>query len=163
LRTRRYGKPLTIMMLDVDHFKNINDTYGHHVGDEVLQKLGEVCLRAMREIDVVGRLGGEEFAILLPEATAAQAQDAAERLRAAVAAMVMPLKQGSTLSFTVSIGVAELAAYNNDVAAMLKRADEAMYAAKRSGRNRVCVQEPASSRDVSSATAPEPGGSNKIA
>ena len=140
-RSRRYDKPLAIMMLDVDHFKNINDTYGHHVGDTVLQKLSAVCLQAMREIDIVGRLGGEEFSILLPEATAAQALEAAERLREAVAAMVVPLEQGGSLSFTASIGVTGLVATDNDVAAMLKRADEAMYAAKKSGRNRVCIQE----------------------
>ena len=141
VRTRRYGKPLAIMMLDVDHFKPINDTYGHQAGDMVLQQLSAVCLQTMREIDVIGRVGGEEFAILLPEASGAQALEAAERLRAAVAASVVQLEEGVSIFFNVSIGVAALTETDQGVTAMLKRADEAMYAAKNSGRNRVCIQE----------------------
>lgn len=141
VRTRRYGKPLALMMLDVDHFKSINDNYGHQAGDLVLQQLSDVCRQTMREIDIIGRLGGEEFAILLPEANGAQAQEAAERLREVIAATVVGLEQGVTISFTASIGVAALVAADHGVAAMLKRADEALYAAKNSGRNRVCIQE----------------------
>lgn len=141
VRTRRYGKPLAIMMLDVDHFKRINDTHGHQVGDAVLQQLSAVCLQTMREIDIIGRLGGEEFAILLPEANAVQAQEAAERLRAAIAATRVPLEQGETVSFTISIGVTGLVAADHDVTAMLKRADATMYEAKRAGRNRVIIKE----------------------
>lgn len=137
-RARRYDKPLSILMLDVDHFKRFNDTYGHHVGDAVLQKLSEVCLQTLREIDIVGRLGGEEFAILLPEANAAQALEVAERLRLDAAATTMPLERGEAVSFTVSIGVAGLAEGDHEVASMLKRADAALYAAKNAGRNRVC-------------------------
>ena len=141
VRTRRYGKPLALMMLDVDHFKPINDTYGHQAGDLVLQQLSDVCRQTMREIDIIGRLGGEEFAILLPEANGAQAQEAAERLREVIAATVVRLEQDVSISFTASIGVAALVAADHGVAAMLKRADEALYTAKNSGRNRVCVQE----------------------
>ena len=138
VRTRRYGKPLAIMMVDVDHFKAINDTYGHHSGDTVLQQLGAICRQTMREIDIIGRIGGEEFSILLPEANGMHAREAAERLREAVAATVVQLEQDVSISFTVSIGVAALVATDNGVAAMLKRADEALYEAKYSGRNRVC-------------------------
>jgi diguanylate cyclase (GGDEF)-like protein len=141
VRTRRYGKPLSIMMLDVDHFKPVNDTYGHPAGDTVLQQLSAICRQTMREIDIIGRVGGEEFAILLPEASGAQALEAAERLRSAVAAIVVQPEQGVSISFTVSIGVAALIAADDGVAAMLKRADEALYKAKYSGRNRVCMQE----------------------
>jgi diguanylate cyclase (GGDEF)-like protein/PAS domain S-box-containing protein len=141
VRTRRYGKPLAIMMLDVDHFKPVNDTYGHPAGDTVLQRLSAVCRQTMREIDVIGRVGGEEFSILLPEVSGAQALEAAERLRAAVAATVVQLEHDVSISFTVSIGVSALVETDAGVAAMLKRADEAMYAAKNSGRNRVCMQE----------------------
>ena len=138
-RSRRYSKPLTVLMLDVDHFKSINDTHGHHIGDAVLQKLSEICKKTMREIDIIGRLGGEEFAILLPEARVGEAQEVAERLRATAAAIVVPIRQGSTVSFTVSIGVAGLGYSDYDIAAMLKRADAAMYEAKKTGRNRVYV------------------------
>jgi diguanylate cyclase (GGDEF)-like protein/PAS domain S-box-containing protein len=141
VRTRRYGKPLAILMLDVDHFKAINDTYGHHSGDIVLQQLGDICRQTMREIDIIGRLGGEEFSILLPEANGLQVQEVAERLREAVAATVVRLEQDVSVSFTVSIGVTALVASDDGVAAMLKRADEALYVAKYSGRNRVCVRE----------------------
>ncbi|MBI5891732.1 MAG: diguanylate cyclase [Nitrosomonadales bacterium] len=139
-RTRRYGKPLAVLMLDADHFKHINDSHGHHVGDAVLQKLGAVCRHTMREIDIVGRLGGEEFAILLPEVTTAQAQEAAERLRKAVTAAAVPT-QGESVFFTVSIGVTGLAETDRDIVTLLKRADAAMYDAKQAGRNRVCVRE----------------------
>ncbi|MDO8991203.1 MAG: diguanylate cyclase [Sideroxyarcus sp.] len=141
VRTRRYRKPLAILMLDVDHFKAINDTYGHHSGDIVLQLLSAVCLQAVREIDIVGRLGGEEFSILMPEANGAQAREAAERLREAAAATVVQLENEVSISFTVSIGVATLDAADAGVGDMLKRADEALYAAKYSGRNRVCIKE----------------------
>jgi len=137
-RTIRYGKPLALLMLDVDHFKRINDTHGHHVGDAVLQELSRVCLHTMREIDIVGRLGGEEFAILLPESDAAQALEAAERLRETVAGIVVPVEQGEAVSFTASIGVTSLVEADHDVMAILKRADAGMYDAKKAGRNRVC-------------------------
>ena len=140
VRSKRYGKPLAVLMLDVDHFKRFNDTYGHHVGDAVLQKLSEVCLQTLREIDIMGRLGGEEFAFLLPETHAGQALEVADRLRLAAAAVAVPLAQGEAVSFTVSIGVTALAEEDHDVVTLLKRADEALYAAKNAGRNRVCSE-----------------------
>ena len=126
-------------MLDLDRFKSVNDTYGHPVGDEVLKKLGEVSLHTMREIDILGRLGGEEFVVLLPETTGERALEVAERLRSAIADAAVPLEDGrSLLRFTVSIGVTSLKATDATVDAMLKRADAAMYKAKNEGRNRVC-------------------------
>lgn len=140
VRTRRYGNPVALMMVDADHFKHFNDTFGHYIGDTLLQKLSAVFRQTMREIDIIGRLGGEEFAILLPEANTAQAQEAAERLCAAVAATAVPT-QGESVFFTVSIGVTGLNETDHDIISMLKRADSAMYEAKKAGRNRVCVRE----------------------
>jgi diguanylate cyclase (GGDEF)-like protein/PAS domain S-box-containing protein len=137
-RARRYGKPLAALMLDVDHFKRFNDTYGHHVGDAVLRKLSEVCTRTLREIDVIGRFGGEEFAVLLPETAAEQAMEAAERLRLAVTGASIQIEGGEALCFTVSIGMSGLALTDGDIDAVLKRADAALYEAKNAGRNRVC-------------------------
>lgn len=137
-RSRRHGEPLSALMLDVDHFKQFNDTYGHHVGDMVLQKLSEVCIHALREIDILGRLGGEEFAILLPETDSTQAWETAERLRLAVANADVQIEPGKPLHFTISIGVASFLATDAQVDTMLKRADAALYEAKNAGRNRVC-------------------------
>lgn len=137
-RSRRYGEPLSLLMMDLDNFKSVNDTCGHHVGDAVLQKLGEICLHAFREIDFVGRLGGEEFAALLPETSGEQALEVAERLRLAVEGAAVKLENGSFIHFTVSIGVASLEATDARIDVVLKRADAALYKAKNSGRNRVC-------------------------
>lgn len=138
-RARRHDELLSALMLDVDHFKQFNDTYGHHVGDQVLQKLSAVCLRTLREIDIVGRIGGEEFAVLLPETGAVQARDTAERLRQALADASLQLAPDTVLHFTVSIGVTGLVAEDISVDAMLKRADAALYTAKNAGRDRVCT------------------------
>lgn len=139
-RAKRLGEQVSVLMLDVDHFKLFNDTYGHHVGDRVLQKLSEVCVHTLREIDIPGRLGGEEFAILLPETKGEQALEVAERLRLASAGAAVPLEQGDSIHFTVSIGVACFVATDARVDDMLRRADAALYAAKNAGRNRVCSE-----------------------
>ncbi|MDD2701800.1 MAG: diguanylate cyclase [Sideroxydans sp.] len=138
-RARRYGKPLAMLMLDLDHFKKVNDTYGHHAGDAVLRKLSEVCIATLREIDVIGRYGGEEFVVLLPETDARRALEAAERLRHALSEADVALAGGEMLRFTVSIGVANLVATDPDLDSLLKRADKGLYEAKKLGRNRVCV------------------------
>jgi diguanylate cyclase (GGDEF)-like protein len=140
-RAKRHGEPLSLLMLDVDHFKAVNDNHGHHTGDVTLQKLSEVCTQTFREIDLVGRLGGEEFAVLLPQTHGAQALEVAERLRLAAADAAVPLEQGGALHFTVSIGVASFAATDDSIETLLRRADQAMYQAKNSGRNRVCAAE----------------------
>ncbi|HEX5338562.1 MAG TPA: diguanylate cyclase [Gallionella sp.] len=138
-RALRYGGALSILMLDVDHFKQFNDTYGHKVGDTVLKKLAEVCLGSLRDVDIVGRIGGEEFAVLLPETGREQAMEAAERLRAALAAAQVSLSGGLPLHFTVSLGVVTLNDKGINIDTLLNRADQALYRAKNEGRNRVCA------------------------
>lgn len=137
-RASRYGSELSIVMMDVDHFKQVNDTYGHKVGDTVLQKLSEISRATLRDIDVIGRVGGEEFAILLPETGSDQAMEAAERLRAALAAAKVAMPSGLPLQFTVSLGVATLEGKDTNIDMLLNQADQALYRAKSEGRNRVC-------------------------
>ena len=136
-RTARYGGELSVLMLDIDHFKCINDTYGHQKGDLVIQLLGTVCRATLRDIDVVGRVGGEEFAIALPQTAGPQACEVAERLRQEIEAASVPLEHGMPLRFTVSIGVATLPTKQTNLDTLLGLADKALYDAKNSGRNRV--------------------------
>lgn len=140
VRVRRYRSPLTLAMLDLDHFKTINDTYGHEIGDKVLIELAELCRRTLREADVMGRIGGEEFAILLPQTTGEQAYEIAERLRAAIAATEIPIERGLPVRFTVSLGITSFVGSDTNIDMLLSRADKALYAAKREGRNRVVVE-----------------------
>jgi diguanylate cyclase (GGDEF)-like protein len=139
LRARRYGSPLSMLMLDIDFFKRVNDTYGHKTGDIVLRHVAEICGKTMRGVDVVGRIGGEEFAALLPETDREHAREAAERLRLAVAESETPSDPGILVKITASIGVTTLADGNSSVDRLLTQADQAMYEAKRSGRNNVSV------------------------
>jgi len=136
-RARRYGRPFSVLMLDLDLFKNVNDRYGHRVGDLTLQKVVEVCRQILREVDIVGRLGGEEFGILLPETDTDQAMQVAERVRQAVASASVPLPEGGAIGITTSIGVATYGEADPDVEGVLIRADRALYEAKRAGRDRV--------------------------
>lgn len=139
-RAVRYGKPLSLLMMDIDFFKRINDSHGHKLGDSVLEKLAEVCRRLLREVDIIGRVGGEEFAILLPETDKDEAAEVAERLRAELAAARTPLPAGGLpVRFTVSIGVTTLASADDNLDILFHLADKALYAAKNAGRNRVCV------------------------
>ncbi len=133
-RAKRNGKPLSALMLDADHFKRINDSYGHAAGDAVLRSLARTLVEVTRETDVVGRLGGEEFAVLLPDADLLGAGIAAERLRNAVATTTISVGS-ATLSLTVSIGVAQWRD-GESTDGLLKRADAAMYLAKDRGRDR---------------------------
>ena len=139
-RAIRYDTPLSLLMLDIDYFKNVNDTYGHQVGDTVLQVLSKVCQDTLRQVDVVGRLGGEEFAVILPETTSEEAIEAAERLREAVAKTEVALPVGLPIYFTVSIGVTTLHDKNVNIDMLLNHADKALYVAKETGRNKVCVE-----------------------
>jgi diguanylate cyclase (GGDEF)-like protein len=139
LRIRRYGGAVSMLMLDLDHFKNINDTHGHSVGDLTLKKFVQVCKGLLRDVDVIGRLGGEEFAIMLPETRIERGLEVADRLCRAVAAAEIPLADSSPLRFTTSIGVASLAADDLHADEILRRADQALYKAKNSGRNRACA------------------------
>lgn len=138
LRTVRYGGQLSVLMMDIDFFKNVNDTYGHHTGDLVIQRLGGLCRETLRAIDVIGRLGGEEFAIVLPQTGSQQAIDVAERLREVIANAEVSLERGMPLHFTVSIGVATLVGTETNLDTLLGYADKFLYAAKHNGRNRVC-------------------------
>jgi diguanylate cyclase (GGDEF)-like protein/PAS domain S-box-containing protein len=138
-RTIRYGRELSLLMLDLDHFKQVNDTYGHKVGDLVLKKLSELCRATLRDVDIVGRMGGEEFAVLLPETGSEQAMQAAERLCAAIADAHVNLGSGLPLRFTASFGVTTLREKDANIDMLLNQADQALYRAKNEGRNRVCV------------------------
>ncbi|MFZ6749611.1 sensor domain-containing diguanylate cyclase [Undibacterium sp. Ren11W] len=137
-RCRRYGHPASLWMIDIDHFKAVNDTYGHHGGDVALQSLVATSRQMLRDWDIVGRMGGEEFAVLLPETDAKQSLDVAERLRQAVAATEIPLEGGAVVRLTISTGVATANDSDTTVDTLLERADKALYAAKNSGRDKVC-------------------------
>ncbi|OWK32527.1 sensor domain-containing diguanylate cyclase [Sphingomonas mucosissima] len=134
-RTRRNGRPATLVMLDLDHFKSINDTHGHAVGDQVLQKVAAVVRATLRPSDVLGRLGGEEFAVLLPETGAVEAATAVERLRGMIAAQPIALENAKTLHVTASFGAASLDSETTSFVSWLKQADTMLYAAKAAGRN----------------------------
>lgn len=138
LRHHRYGHPFSVLLMDMDHFKKINDTHGHPVGDAVLKTFVETCQSVFRVTDVFGRTGGEEFSAVLPETDAAKAVLVAERLRDRV--MNSHVEAGSgkdCIRFTVSIGLTGLQEEDIALEAMIRRADNALYTAKRSGRNRV--------------------------
>lgn len=135
-RSRRYGRSMALLMFDADRFKSVNDTYGHDVGDRTLRTVADACRSAIRETDTPGRLGGEEFAVVLPEIDGPTAMQAAERLRAAVSAAKIQTLDGP-LTMTVSIGVALLTDGVADADTLLKMADRAQYRAKEKGRNRV--------------------------
>jgi len=136
-RSRRTGHEVSCLMFDVDHFKKVNDTYGHDAGDAVLKSLAVVAHKTLRSIDILGRLGGEEFAAILPETGLEAALQAAERLRQAAAGMEL-CHGGVPIAVTVSLGVATLRSEGDDsLDSLLKRADTGMYKAKQSGRNRV--------------------------
>jgi diguanylate cyclase (GGDEF)-like protein len=139
LRIRRYGGEMSVLMLDLDHFKSINDKHGHPIGDITLKKLVLVCQDLLREVDVIGRIGGEEFAILLPETGSEQALEIAGRLCQAVAAAEIPLENASPLRFTTSIGVSSVVPGDSHIDEILNRADSALYKAKHAGRNRACT------------------------
>jgi len=136
-RWHRMPRPLSLLLIDVDHFKKVNDTHGHPVGDAVLRHITRVMGETFRQLDVLARIGGEEFTVLLPAADLASAQCGAERLRAALEAQPAPTDAGPVFC-TVSIGIATMDEGTTGVDALLKRADEALYAAKHGGRNRVC-------------------------
>lgn len=136
--SRRRGSPFCILMIDADNFKLINDTYGHDIGDLTLKKIVEICRYKLQEVDFIGRWGGEEFAVLLPETDLEQGAIVAERIRQAVQAILISTGQGS-VQVTISIGVAVNSSEDPDVDAVLKKADVALYAAKVKGRNTVCV------------------------
>lgn len=135
-RARRYQTPLSLALLDADHFKAVNDRYGHPVGDQALQMLAATGRRLLRDIDLFARIGGEEFAILLPQTDQAAAWMVADRLRQAIMEQPIATELGS-LYLTVSLGLASLDPATADLADLIRRADLALYQAKQNGRNRV--------------------------
>jgi two-component system cell cycle response regulator len=132
------GKPLAVMMLDIDYFKSINDSHGHDAGDDVLRDFALRIKRSIRGIDLACRCGGEEFVIVMPETDVTVAAMVAERLRRRIAAEPFAISQGTkSIPVTLSIGIAALRGQNDNAASLIKRADQALYRAKRDGRNRV--------------------------
>jgi diguanylate cyclase (GGDEF)-like protein len=137
-RYKRYEQKVGVVMLDLDHFKRINDTWGHPMGDEILRRVARVLLRTIRAVDSAYRCGGEEFAILLPETDSATARLVAERVRQEIAGIQVPLHEGGTVAVTASIGFAVCPDNGVSVQELVAVADGALYEAKRGGRNRVC-------------------------
>jgi diguanylate cyclase (GGDEF)-like protein len=138
----RYGAPLSVLMLDIDHFKRVNDHLGHLAGDQVLQAVAYGCLTTLRAVDVVARYGGEEIVIVLPETNSQQAWFVAERLRRALSEQAITTDRGPVM-LTVSLGVASMATLLPlSLEQLIERADQALYAAKRAGRNRVILWSP---------------------
>lgn len=138
-RAARFDRALSAVMLDIDHFKQVNDTYGHAVGDQVIVAVAKLCRSSIRSVDILGRYGGEEFVFVLPETDAGGARQLAERLRQRVAAMTVSSTAGP-VTCTASLGVASTAVKVADVTALVANADAALYAAKQGGRDRVVVQ-----------------------
>jgi diguanylate cyclase (GGDEF)-like protein len=139
-RARRRDQPLAVLLADIDHFKEVNDTHGHLTGDAVLRTLAAEMRQQVRESDLVGRFGGEEFAILLVGTTAEEACRVAERIRRG-AGTVKVLSKDSVVGVTVSIGVAVLDSHGSDLDELLSAADQALYRAKHAGRDRVCLSD----------------------
>jgi diguanylate cyclase (GGDEF)-like protein len=131
LRLRRYETPLAFAMFDIDHFKHVNDTHGHSVGDDVLREVARIIAGSLRDTDLVARWGGEEFLLVLPETTGEGARLCADRIRLAVAGAALPVP------VTVSAGIHQ-ASPGESLTEILNRTDKQLYQAKNSGRNRVC-------------------------
>lgn len=136
-RARRFAEPLSAALLDLDFFKRVNDTYGHDAGDLALMQFAKICQEFARKIDLVGRLGGEEFVILLPRANKEPAFEILQRLRLKVMETRITTSSGTPFAVTVSIGLASLRPHTRDLRELLRNADAALYKAKREGRNRV--------------------------
>jgi diguanylate cyclase (GGDEF)-like protein len=135
-RFQRYLRPLSILIIDIDHFKSINDRFGHAAGDNVLTGVATICDSARRQSDTVARIGGEEFALLMPETTETAARIVAERLCKQVREYLLPMGDEEVM-LTVSIGIASASLSMSGIATLMKRADDALYEAKHSGRDRV--------------------------
>ena len=139
IRADRYGTPVSISMIDIDHFKNINDTFGHSVGDQVLFELANLLQEEIRESDMAGRYGGEEFLVVLPSTTLKAAAEQAQRLCQRVRALEINL--GEPIRITISLGVAEYQPGKESWQKFLSRADLALYEAKNTGRDRWMIAE----------------------
>lgn len=145
-RSHRFGHPFALLMVDIDHFKQVNDQQGHPTGDAVLCEVARRLSTSVRSVDRVTRFGGEEFAIVMVEANETMALELAERLRCAIVDQVVTIPTGEPLTVTISAGVAIFPVNGDDAAAIVQAADRALYAAKKAGRNRVdCYRAPAES------------------
>ena len=138
VRSQRSGDPVSLIMIDIDHFKTVNDTWGHPAGDEVIRMVATTISQAVRAIDLAGRVGGEELAILLPMTQGSGAVELAERIRAAVQAKAVKW-QDQEIKVTISVGVAQGHGRTKDFVELVKAADQALYRAKQGGRNRVAA------------------------
>jgi diguanylate cyclase (GGDEF)-like protein len=136
-RAKRYGTPLSLVMVDLDAFKEVNDQYGHSVGDQLLRAVGVLLISELRSTDLAVRYGGDEFALILPGTNKTDAWAVAEKLRASMRALVVETGEGVRIGTTVSVGVAAVTEQANDDEALLEHADAALYRAKRAGRDRV--------------------------
>ena len=146
VRARRGGKPATVAMLDIDHFKKVNDTYGHAMGDVVISSIAMLLRQRMRQSDIIGRYGGEEFVVMLPECDIAQAQLLLDDIRERFAAVHFSL-DGKDFACTLSAGLACTSDFPaSSGAELLVAADSALYVAKRGGRNQVCSASPVTAR-----------------
>jgi diguanylate cyclase (GGDEF)-like protein len=137
-RHRRYDRNAALVMFDIDHFKKINDSYGHQAGDAVIQQTAELIRQSMRDADIAGRYGGEEFVVLLPDTESEGAVTFAERLRQSIEAHEV-VHEGQTIRFTVSLGIADLSQPTSGYAQLIERADTALYQSKSAGRNQVSL------------------------
>jgi diguanylate cyclase (GGDEF)-like protein len=140
----RYGHPFSLLMIDIDSFKDLNDSFGHDAGDDAIRRLSKVLREGTRGIDLAARIGGEEFAVLLVETSKEGGYEVAERLRAAIKVLDIPKARHITASF----GVAECPTDAQTAADVLKAADVALYEAKRNGRDRVVVMPPPRSNSM---------------
>ncbi|HEV8431865.1 MAG TPA: diguanylate cyclase, partial [Thermoanaerobaculia bacterium] len=150
--SRRYHRPLSVALIDVDHFKKVNDSFGHQAGDIVLAEVAKRFMRSVRSSDYLARYGGEEFVVLLPETQLGDALTFGEKLRAAIACAPVPIAGGEALPLTVSVGTASLDHTQfNSAAEMIRAADQALYRAKRNGRNRVEAERRRTQRSTATA------------
>ncbi|MFH0729110.1 MAG: diguanylate cyclase [Pseudomonadota bacterium] len=136
-RSKRYTHPLSMIILDIDYFKSVNDRFGHAAGDTVLKNIAQICREAIRDTDFVGRIGGEEFAVALIESDLEGAYMVAERIRCRVASHTFQL-EGKTIQCTLSTGTSELVPQEDDLERLMKKADDALYRAKQAGRDQTC-------------------------
>ena len=143
-RVARAGEPALVLMIDIDHFKKVNDAHGHPAGDEVLKHVAHTLQDCIRPMDTVARFGGEEFAMILPNCPPSFAQAVAERIRIRIQSMTIPISPGETVRVTVSLGGAFAPQWVRSSALLwVERADQQLYRAKTEGRNRACLEQPA--------------------
>ncbi len=136
-RYKRYKQPFSVIMMDIDNFKQVNDKFGHGTGDMVLKKIAQIFLKNLRQVDTIGRIGGEEFLLLLPNSDSSEAKLMAERIRAEISKNDFGMPAGEKIRITVSMGVAEVSGKDKDIYRIINRADQALYEAKASGGNSV--------------------------